>query len=224
MRLKYFILLIMCTACHSGRDCDIVAHKKGGLSLQDSWGLAASVKISDMKISDNTVSFSSLWDEDSLYFRFDVKDCNLWATQTNRDDTLLFLDDMCEVLLDPRNDRGEQWLEDDIIYHVNLLGTIKDDRGKIGGGQNVEWNGRARSSVFLRGTLNDNVDIDDGYVVEIAIPWSEIGVVPSNNLKIGLNFGSSDRDDEDRIKRMVFFRDHNPTRTPLSFAVLCIRL
>lgn len=224
MKFRYLILLVLFIACCSVTEDNIVSHRMNGLSLQDSWGQASSVDISDNRISDNIVHLSSLWDEDSLYFRFDVEDSNLWATQTNHDDTLLYLDDMCEILLDPRNDKGKEWLEDDIIYHVNLLGTIKDDRGEKDGGQDVAWNGRARTTVFLRGTLNNNSDIDDGYVVEIAVPWSEIAVVPSCYLKIGFNFGNSDRDGEERTKKMIFFRVFNPTRTPSSFATLRLEL
>lgn len=191
---------------------------------QKDWGLASAVYIEADGGSDNTVAVRSLWDKDSLYFRFDVKDADLWSTQTERDDKLLYLDDMCEVLLDPRRDCSDLWLDDDIIYHVNLLGTVKDDRGEVDGGQDIGWNGNARCTVALDGTLNDSDDIDTGYAIEIAIPWTEIGRTPSKGLEINVNYGCGDRDSEERTRCLSFLRRHFPTRTPSSFATLELTL
>lgn len=225
MKIKNFVLLLLViSGCkHSGPPQTIYS-RNARLSSQKDWGLASSVYIGSSNISDNSVEVRSLWDEDSLYFRFDVQDKDLWATQTERDDKELYLDDMCEVLLDPRRDSTDLWLEDDIIYHVNLLGTVKDDRGEPGGGQNVGWNGEARCCVSLSGTLNDSTDIDEGYSIEIAIPWAEIGIRPVDGLKINVNFGCGDRDSKNKEKCLIFMNDYFPTRTPSSFSTLQLTL
>lgn len=220
--LLLFTLLI--SGCQSAQKSYDTTSRYSRPGSQKDWGLAFAVNIEADGDSDNTVSVRSLWDEDSLYFRFDVKDADLWSTQTERDDQLLYLDDMCEILLDPRRDGGELWLDDDIIYHVNLLGTVKDDRGEVDGGQDIEWNGNAGFTVALDGTLNDSDDIDTGYTIEIAIPWTEIGKTPSKGLRINVNYGCGDRDSEERIRCLSFLRRHFPTRTPSSFATLELTL
>lgn len=225
MKSRYFpaiaLALLTLASCTPG-DADVrVRRIPRGLAPEECWPSADEVIFSDTNISDNTVRVRSLWNRDSLYFLFEVDDRNLWATQTEHDDKLLYLDDMCEVLLDPRMDRGELWLEDDIIYHVNLLGTVKDDRGEPGGGKDVGWNGKAATSVTLAGVLNaDSLAI--GYSVRFAIPWSEIGRRPRKGLRLGINLGCGDRDSLQTSKRLFFYRYYYPTRTPSSFACLAL--
>ena len=48
---------------------------------------------------------------------------------------------------------------DDIIYHINLLGQKKDDRGTIDCKSNSKWNGNAKIAVRIFGSLNDPKDM-----------------------------------------------------------------
>lgn len=148
--------------------------------------------------SDNYVTIKSCWDSGSLYFFFEVKDKDLRASQTTQDDALLFLDDMVEVLFDSDNNKCSCWGEDDIVYHINLLGIKKDDRGTADCQSDASWDGCARYAVRLLGTLNDTTDIDEGYSIEFGIPWTELKLMPEGGLKLGINFANGDDDGKGR--------------------------
>lgn len=152
------------------------------------------ITVEDRSVCDNVMTVRTCWSADSLYFVFDVKDTHLRAFQTTKDSPELFLDDMVEVLLDCNMDRVRDWKEDDFVYHVNILGQKKDDRGCGGGRTDSSWDGEAKYSIILRGTLNNDADIDDGYTVNLAIPWTEIGHKPHPGLRMGVNFACSDND------------------------------
>lgn len=183
----------------------------------DEWKDARSIEIADeLKRSDNRVSISTMWDEDNLYFLFNVCDRDLQATQTVRDHPRLYLDDMVEFLVDPHNKKDSCWSQDDIIYHINILGQKKDDRGSDGCLTNAEWNGDAEYAVVIDGTLNDASDIDKGYVVEIKIAWREIGIRPFTGLVMGANLAVGDNG------RLFDWVDAAPFRSPYAFGNLIL--
>lgn len=170
--------------------------------------------------SENWVEIRSQWDDNSLYLSFDVKDKNLQAYQTAQDDSQLFLDDIVEVLFDVNNDKNCCWGPDDIVYHINLLGVKKDDRGTAECLSDPLWDGDANYSVKLSGSLNDTTDIDFGYVVEIGIPWVELGLTIDVGLKIGINFANGDNDGKGR--RLFDWVGAWPVRSPYAFGTLIL--
>ena len=170
--------------------------------------------------SENNFSVFSRWDKDSLYFFFKVIDTNLRAYQTKQDHPQLFLDDMVEVLIDTRNDKDSCWNIDDIVYHINLLKAKKDDRGTIQCKTNPLWDGNAGISVQLFGTLNDTTDIDNGNLISIGIPWSEIEQTPASGLTMGINFANGDNDGKGR--QLFDWVGAWPMRTPHAFGDLIL--
>lgn len=149
-----------------------------------------------------------------------MKDSDLRAEQTEKDHTELFLDDMVEVLIDADYDRTEHWQEDDIIYHINILGAKKDDRGTTDYKSDATWDGDARYTIEVEGTINDSSDVDSGYSVEIAIPWSELGQNPYHGLKMGVNFANGDNDGKGR--QLYSWQYAWPMRTPSCFGTLTL--
>jgi pimeloyl-ACP methyl ester carboxylesterase len=186
------------------------------------WSSAKSISFNNSEKSDNKVDVYSLWDNDSLYFAFRVEDKNLIAYRYEKDHPLLYLDDMIEVLIDAFNDKGECWSVDDIVYHINLLGQKKDDRGTKDCLTDLAWDGEASYSVKLMSTLNNPQDIDHGYRVEIAIPWNELGVHPETGDKIGVNFANGDNDGNGR--QLFDWANAWPLRTPSQFGTLLLQV
>jgi hypothetical protein len=146
----------------------------------------------DPRHTSNKVVVRTLWDDNNLYIAYGVKDNNLQATHRIQDGQGLASDDIVEFLIGPRDSKDPCWGPNDIIYHINLLGQKKDSRGSAGCKDNPAWNGRARYAIQLYGTLNDTTDIDRGYSVEVAIPWSEIHRSPHAGLHIGIDFAGGD--------------------------------
>ena len=171
--------------------------------------------------SENRLTVFSRWNNDSLYFFFKVEDTCLRAYQTEKDHRELYLDDMVEVLIDTRNDKDSCWAEDDIVYHVNILGIKKDDRGTKECITDPTWDGNARISVQLFGTLNDTIDTDTGYLVTLAFPWSELKQVPKPGLTMGINFANGDNDGKGR--QLFDWVDAWPMRSPYSYGNLILK-
>lgn len=114
------------------------------------------------------------WDDDALYVAAEIEEVHLWAEMTAHDSVIWHEDDF-EIFVDPDGDR-RNYLE----VEINALGTIFDlllERSYIDGGPAVhEWGWAGmRSAVSLRGTLNEPDDVDHGWSVEFALPWSGIG-------------------------------------------------
>jgi hypothetical protein len=181
------------------------------------WNFARSIIIQDEKQKTNSNALiKTLWDNQNLYIAFQVQDDNLKAEQTLLDHPQLYLDDMAEFLLDTRNDKDSCWNEDDIIYHINLLGQKKDDRGSTDCTTNPDWNGKAEYAIKILGTLNDSTDVDTGYIVEIRISWKELDLVPIPGLRIGANFAVGDNE------KLFDWINASPFRSPYAFGDLVL--
>ena len=185
------------------------------------WSNIPSEWLEDTLKSDNLIALRSVWDKDSLYFRFDVSDSRLWGDCTENDSKVLWKDDIVEFLLDTRNHHSPGWTTDDIIYHYNILGYTKDDRGMADGTSDCSWNSTGRYIVRAYGTICDNSDEDEGFSVLVAIPWSEIGRKPGKGLVMGFTFGGCDNDGIPvDFKPLFNWSKADPTRSPEQFGVL----
>jgi hypothetical protein len=112
-----------------------------------------------------------LWDDHALYVAAQLEEPHVWATLTTRD-SVIFHDNDFEVFLNPTRDRLNYY-----ELEVNALNTVWDlalPRPYRDGGQaDNAWDiAGLRTAVRIRGTLNDPRDTDDGWDVEIAMPWA----------------------------------------------------
>ena len=122
---------------------------------------------------EHTCTIRMLWDDEHLYILADMQEPHLWATLTRRD-SVIYRDPDFEVFIDPEG-TGRNYLE----LEVNALNTIWDlflTAPYHSANQALhDWNiPGLKSVVSLRGTLNDPSDTDEGWSVELAIPWSSI--------------------------------------------------
>lgn len=166
-----------------------------------------------------------LWDKDNLYIAFDTKNRNLRAKATERDCVIIMQDDLPEVLIDCNNDKSEKWSADDICYHVNILGAIRDDRGMTPDGKDADllWNGKIDFKCTYKGTLNDSSDVDEGLICEMAIPWSEIQREPKEGLVMGIDFAHNDRSDVDGSYRYYDWCQLNVFHSPSKFGEIMLK-
>lgn len=109
-----------------------------------------------------------LWDDTHLYVAFLCEDAHIWAEHTERD-SAVWKDDTVEVFTAPNPDRPDAYFN----IEMNVIGIFLDQYHPEGPGVPVteEWNADGiRIATSIAGTLNDDSDEDDHWVLEAAIP------------------------------------------------------
>ena len=111
-----------------------------------------------------------LWDQENFYVGAELEEPDVWSTLSQRD-SVIFQDNDFEIFLDPDGDTH--------VYYeleVNASATpwdlllIKPYRD--GGPAIHAWDiAGLRVGVHVRGTLNRPGDRDEGWTVEMAMPW-----------------------------------------------------
>jgi hypothetical protein len=114
-----------------------------------------------------------LWDDECFYVAADIEDPDVWATLTERD-SVIFRDDDFEVFIDPDGDTHAYY-----ELEVNALGTPWDlmlikpyrDGGPAVNGWNIDG---LQVGVDVKGTINHAGDHDEGWTVELGMPWKTL--------------------------------------------------
>jgi len=112
-----------------------------------------------------------LWDSSYLYVAAELQDTDIWGTLTERD-AVIYHDNDFEVFIDPDWDTHEYY-----ELELNALNTVWDlllTKPYRDGGPAVNaWDIRGlKTAVAVKGTLNVPGDVDSGWTVEIAFPWT----------------------------------------------------
>ena len=112
-----------------------------------------------------------LWDDEYLYLAADLEEPHVWATYAERDATIYHENDF-EVFIDPDGDT-HQYYE----FEINALGTEWDlfllKPYRDGGPYMNAWDiAGLQTAVAVWGTINDSSDEDQGWSVEMALPWA----------------------------------------------------
>jgi hypothetical protein len=114
-----------------------------------------------------------LWDRDNFYIAAELEEPHVMGMVT-RHDAVIFADNDFEVFINPDGDNHNYY-----ELELNALNTTWDlflDRPYKDGGKadnSFELTG-TKTAVHVEGTLNDPSDRDEGWCVEIAIPWKAL--------------------------------------------------
>ena len=122
-----------------------------------------------------------LWDDSYLYIAARIYEPNVWANLKRHDD-IVFRDNDFEVFLNPNNST-HQYFE----LEFNALNTVFDlflnKPYRNGGNAMINWNAEGlRSAVEVLGTINNPSDTDNGWTIEMAIPFRSISL--GNNVQV----------------------------------------
>jgi len=150
-----------------------------GNLLEEEWARAPWTEaFSDIRGSDwprpaYRTRVKMLWDEDYLYLGAEMEEPHLWGTLTRRD-AIVYQDDDLEVFLDP-DGNGRDYYE----VEINVLGTVFDlflDRPyREGGRADIGWDLQGLlTGIAIQGSVNDPSDRDQGWTVEMGIPWAHL--------------------------------------------------
>ena len=115
-----------------------------------------------------------LWDDDYFYVAAELEEPHVWATLTQHD-SVIFQDNDFEVFIDPDGDTLNYY-----EFEMNALNTgwdlLLDKPYKAGGKARNEWEiPGLKTAVHINGTLNNPLDKDTGWTLEIAFPWKVLG-------------------------------------------------
>ena len=122
----------------------------------------------------NIFNFGTMWDDDYLYVAAVVQDEALcFGDEKNRQ----YMQDCFELFLNPTNSKAGAYSGKD----MQLFAGWDKDR------QNAFDNGK--------GILTGWKDLEDGYSVEMAIPWASLDITdPAADLAIGFDVANDDSD------------------------------
>ncbi len=109
------------------------------------------------------------WDDANLYVAFDVDDDFLKCDLSGHDPHL-WEQDTVEIMVDPGGD-GRNYFELQLSPTEQTFDTRYDSRRVPQPFGHVDWDSGMRGATVVHGTVNDD-ESDDGYVAEMAIPWS----------------------------------------------------
>jgi len=142
-----------------------------------------------------------LWDQDYFYVLAELEEPHVWAKLTERD-AVIYYDNDFEVFIDPDGDT-HNYTE----IELNAFNTVWDllltkpyrDGGKALHQYDIKG---LQTAVQIKGTLNDPTDEDEGWIVEMAIPWKSFAETtqqqtpPTNNDTWRVNFSRVQWDTE----------------------------
>jgi hypothetical protein len=115
-----------------------------------------------------------LWDDEFFYIGAEMEEPHVWGTLTEHD-SVIFQDNDFEVFIDPDGDNHDYY-----EFEINALNTGWDLRlvkpYRDGGPALNSWEiPGLKTAVQINGTLNDPSDVDRGWSVEMAFPWTVLG-------------------------------------------------
>ncbi len=111
-----------------------------------------------------------LWDDEYFYIAADLEEPQVWATLTERDATI-YHDNDFEIFIDPDGDT-HLYYEFEINAHGTEWDLLLAKPYRNGGPYINAWQiDGLHTAVKVWGSINDPTDIDQGWSVEIALPW-----------------------------------------------------
>jgi hypothetical protein len=118
-----------------------------------------------------------MWDDEYFYIAAELEEPHLWATY-DKHDMVIFHENDFEVFLDPDADTLHYF-----EFEMNALNTgwdlYLDKPYRLNGKADNSWEMPGlKTAVHLKGTLNHPKDKDEGWTLEIAIPWKALNRGP----------------------------------------------
>ncbi len=118
-----------------------------------------------------------VWGDGHLYLALYAADEDI-ETRTTQADGPLWLDDSYRVTFEGP---GVQY-----VIEVSPTGVVTDAIRRAGGGYDYSWSSGVHVSPERDGTVNDPRDMDEEWVIEMAVPFESLGMKGERGESIGL--------------------------------------
>ncbi|MEG0692720.1 MAG: DUF6067 family protein, partial [Oscillospiraceae bacterium] len=119
-------------------------------------------------------NFATAWDTENLYVGIDVTSIS--------DNKTTFEKDGVSLYISAENSRGASYSDKEVQIRIQNKGT----------GIAVGSGGGGNATFDLSSVIYKTLDKDNGYTMELAIPWASIGTTPTYGKKIGFDITASD--------------------------------
>ncbi|HMG81823.1 MAG TPA: carbohydrate-binding protein, partial [Ferruginibacter sp.] len=175
-----------------------------GVLSETGWNLNKSVTKTTIGSPNNTTTFGVLWDNTNLYIGAKVIDANLFSA--NSAVANFWNDDAVEIFIDANNNKLTTYdgVDNQIIEAYNQGGVFT----KLG----------------ISSLQHAWAAVNGGYTVEIAIPWSQLGInAPAPGTSIGFDLGNDDDDNgSGRANQSVWNGTINDYQNTSAFGTLTL--
>ena len=141
------------------------------------------------------------YDDDNFYFFIHVEDRFLWVDSG----ATVWKDDGVELFFDMNFDRHS--LPDSNDFHIILSPKPDDDYYEKGTGNDWDntWSPNMTRSERVDGSFNNNNDVDSFWNIELAIPFSELGISSlAPGQTIGFTFWINEDDTQDHNQQHYY--------------------
>lgn len=163
--------------------------------------------------------FKIAWDEQYLYLGVIVRDTKFVQ---NADGYYIYLGDSLELLLDTdlAGDYASETLSSDDFQIGFSPGDLRDNNP---GAEAFLWYPKGDAGTLSSARVGGRLT-DDGYMMEVALPWSELGVTPLNGQTFGFLLSVSDNDSvtADEQHSMVSFAPGRKLLDPTTWRTLIL--
>jgi AraC-like DNA-binding protein len=168
----------------------------------DEWTLPLEIKHKSSPAYRNQVACGLYWDAAHLYAAFKVSDSQLCVNAIGDKNARLYLNDAVEIYIDSKNDSQDKMDLNDYQLLISLTGektVFKGDKLQIQHGSHVPKDHEGTNIILqtksnIIGTINDTTDLDSDYSLEIAVPWSAIGIIPNDGYTFKIDLCNNDID------------------------------
>jgi len=148
--------------------------------------------------NDNTVIVYSSWNNTNVYFGIRVEDrsiVNQHEFDTSSEPQEIYHQDDVEIYLDVDHDHNQIRDFPDRTYLIAPSGAMYERMVSFDGSNYNEWKEfDINTEIYIRGTLNNDQDVDTYYSIELAIPWEKLGIKAQETNSLGLNIWNCDKD------------------------------
>ena len=204
----------------------------GALTDAD-WDAALEIFRTQATRHDRAVRIRMMYNDDGLFLSADVEDTHIWADGTgggagNRWE--VEQDDSVTFYFDPNGSADEYLQSNDFAFGANLgsMSAAVNGSGAVrrwkyvrgdgaGGTHDVVPGGDLtpgmRYASIVRGTVNDSSNTDQGWSIEMFVPWSAIGMsTPTHGHTMGMNFDLI-QDNDGGTRNLIDNRDSSDIAT-----------
>jgi len=134
--------------------------------------------------SDNAATAKLAWDAANLYAAFSVTDSSIVVNEGGRDGEL-WNGDAVELMIDTSAGASSALSPSAFHLLINANGDLTDERGTAAGTWDRSWTSNATYRLVRTAA---------GYDVEVAVPWSSMGIAPCAGLRVGIDVAVDDVD------------------------------